>query len=63
MRGFSALLRDEEGQDLLEYALLAAFVAIASLAALQLLQTTLRDAYVRWDTDMQAIAEMPGPGS
>ena len=59
----SRLVREESGQDLIEYALLAAFVAIASLAALQLLQTTLRDAYVRWDTDMQAIAEMPGPGS
>ena len=31
---FGRLIRDEEGQDLIEYALLAAFVALGSVAAL-----------------------------
>jgi Flp pilus assembly pilin Flp len=34
---FSRLMRDEAGQDLIEYALLAAFVALGSVLALQTL--------------------------
>jgi Flp pilus assembly pilin Flp len=63
MRGFTALLKDDDGQDLLEYALLAALVAIAAVAAVNVLQETLRETYVRWDTDMQALADMPNPGA
>ena len=59
---FTALVHDDDAQDLLEYALLASLVAIASYAALQALQTALHDAYVRWDTDMQDLADVPDPG-
>jgi Flp pilus assembly pilin Flp len=34
---FMRLIRDEAGQDLIEYALLAAFLAIAAIAALIIL--------------------------
>jgi Flp pilus assembly pilin Flp len=63
MRGVTALLKDDDGQDLLEYALLAAIVAIASVAAVNVLRETLQETYVRWDTDMQALADMPNPGA
>jgi Flp pilus assembly pilin Flp len=32
MKGFSRFLRDEQGQDLIEYTLLLAFVALSSAA-------------------------------
>ena len=37
MRPLLAFIRDEDGQDLVEYALLAAFIAISSVAALKTL--------------------------
>ena len=37
---------DESGQDLIEYALLASFVAMASVVALQILGPTLAGFYV-----------------
>lgn len=39
------LLRREEGQDLIEYALLASLVAMASVVALQLLGPTVASLY------------------
>lgn len=37
MRPLRWFLREEQGQDLIEYALLASFVAIVSIAALKVL--------------------------
>ena len=39
MRSLAILLRDEEGQDLIEYALLASFIAMISIVALRALGT------------------------
>ena len=39
------LLRREEGQDLIEYALLTSFLAMASVVALQLLGPTVSNFY------------------
>ena len=39
------LLRDEEGQDLIEYALLATFVSLVAIAGAALLGTALNDWY------------------
>jgi pilus assembly protein Flp/PilA len=38
-------IRDEEGQDLIEYALLASLIAIVSIAALTTLGTTVSALY------------------
>jgi pilus assembly protein Flp/PilA len=39
MNRFMQLLRDEEGQDLIEYALLASFVAMVTIATLRVMGT------------------------
>ena len=56
------LVQEDDGQDLVEYALIVALVAIVSAAALGGLQTALRDAYVSWDAGNQQLWEMPAPG-
>jgi Flp pilus assembly pilin Flp len=57
------LVREDEGQELVEYALLVALVAVVSAAALGRVQTTLHDAYVSWDCRNQSLWVMPAPGS
>ena len=42
---FARLLRDEEGQDLIEYALLATFVSLVAIAGATLLGTALNNWY------------------
>ena len=54
--------REDGGQELVEYALLVALVALVSAAALSGLQTALHDAYVSWDTGNQSLWQMPAPG-
>ena len=39
MKRFMQLLRDEEGQDLIEYALLASLVAMVTIATLRVMGT------------------------
>ena len=41
---------DDEGQDLIEYALLAAIIGISGALILSLLSTTMGAAYSRWNT-------------
>ena len=43
-----AFLRDDSGQDLLEYAFLAAFVGIAGLTALNAIGPTVANTYSTW---------------
>jgi Flp pilus assembly pilin Flp len=45
--------RDEHGQDLVEYAMLGAFVALATLAGLHAIEDSVSSAYVAWDQDEQ----------
>ncbi len=53
----------EEGQDLIEYALLVAFVAFAGLAAFSLMGISLNTTYTSWNDAVQsdALVEMPDP--
>ena len=55
-------IREDDGQDLVEYALIVALVALVSAAALGLLQTAVHDVYVSWDLSNQSLWEMPAPG-
>jgi Flp pilus assembly pilin Flp len=56
-------LWDESGQDVIEYALLAAIVGIASILTWDLLVTTVRDVYIAADSDVQGISACtPDPG-
>jgi Flp pilus assembly pilin Flp len=60
-----ALLRqgiaDDSGQDVIEYALLAAIVGIASLSIWQLIATEVGIAYTQANSDVQELSCMPGP--
>jgi Flp pilus assembly pilin Flp len=57
-RRFSA---DTTGQDLIEYALLTAFVGVAGAAAFGLLASTLGLAYGSWDAGSQGLWVPPNP--
>ena len=58
----SALLVGEDGQDLVEYALLVALVGLLGLAAWLAVREALAAKYVAWDARDQALsAETPDP--
>jgi Flp pilus assembly pilin Flp len=54
-------ISDEIGQDLVEYALLAAFVALATMAGLKAIENTIGAEYRDWDTDEQNLWIPPEP--
>ena len=56
------LARDEDGQDLVEYAFLSAFIALASLAALLALEATIGTVYSTSVSEVDLLWEPPGPG-
>jgi Flp pilus assembly pilin Flp len=47
------LYADTSGDDLIEYALLCAFIALASVAAFELFAGRMNAAYQSWDTGQQ----------
>jgi Flp pilus assembly pilin Flp len=55
------LIREDDGQDLVEYALLAAFVAIAGIGGLSAIQAALHSTYLNWGTATQDLWLMPDP--
>jgi Flp pilus assembly pilin Flp len=56
-------LREEDGQDILEYGLLAAVIGIAAVLVWQAIATQLGGAYTGADTDVQTrSACTPDPG-
>lgn len=54
-------LVQDNGQDLVEYALLTAFIGFASVAALDLIGSALRATYTAWDVSINALWEPPPP--
>jgi pilus assembly protein Flp/PilA len=54
---FTRLVRDEEGQDLIEYALLAAFIALAAVAAMQLVGGGINTLFTKVNTDLTNAAK------
>jgi Flp pilus assembly pilin Flp len=55
------LLADETGVDLIEYMLLATFLAIAGALGIQVLGTAMHDSYEIWDSATQGAWETPEP--
>ena len=54
---------DDSGQDVVEYALLAAIVGLASVLTWKLLATAVGDVYGAADTDVQGLSACtPNPG-
>jgi Flp pilus assembly pilin Flp len=52
---------EDEGQDIVEYALLVAFVGLACLAAWVAIENAIRDGYISFDTREQNLADPPNP--
>ena len=50
------LIRDDSGQDLIEYALLAAFISIASVAMITSIGTGVNSVYTATNTQVKAAA-------
>ena len=55
------LVKDDAGQDLLEYALLTGIIAIAGILLFPTIQSKMAGAYQDWNDNAQAIWEIPPP--
>ena len=56
-------LFDEGGADLIEYALLAAFIGVCAVAAWIAIPPKIANAYKNWDTTVQTLSACtPDPG-
>jgi Flp pilus assembly pilin Flp len=55
------LLLGDRGQDLVEYALLTAFVGLTGAAAWAAIQNAVQAGYLAWDTAEQDLWEPPNP--
>jgi Flp pilus assembly pilin Flp len=56
------LLRDDRGQDLVEYALLTSAIGFAGIAAWELVRVSIGAAYQSWEDGVNALWESPPPG-
>ena len=59
------LLVDDTGQDLIEYALLSAFIGFAGVSAFNVMGSAMQTAYTSWVThaNSNSCVEMPDPGA
>jgi Flp pilus assembly pilin Flp len=57
------LISDEGGQDLIEYALLTALVAVAGILGFQAIGVAINASYTSWDTANQGLWEPAPPTS
>lgn len=57
------LLANDDGQDLIEYALLTGFIGLTSLAALNLITAAVRTGYVTWDQGINGLWRPDPPAS
>lgn len=57
------LFTDDSGQDVVEYALLVALVALVSIPGITALQAALHSTYLAWNTAMLRCWQMPAPGA
>ena len=55
-------LSDDQGADLIEYALLAAFIGTVGIVAWQSIGTGIFNAYEGWDGGVQKLYSPPDPG-
>lgn len=55
------LIADESGQDMIEYALLSAFIGVAGAAVWSLIQTNMGLAYLDWNSNANNVWESPDP--
>ena len=56
-------IADEQGQDIIEYALLCSFVGFTMAGSITWVRSALQNTYSTWDTNYQtdALVEVPDP--
>ena len=56
-------LSEEDGQDIIEYALLSSFIGFSAWTSVSLLRTALGTTYSTWDSNYQndVLVEVPDP--
>jgi Flp pilus assembly pilin Flp len=56
-------LSEDDGQDIVEYALLGTFVGFAAIAGAEVLRAAMNATYASWDKAIQsdALVEVPNP--
>jgi Flp pilus assembly pilin Flp len=60
---FLRFIRNDTGQDLIEYALLSCFIGICAVVAWTNIPTKIAAAYSNWDSSVQTISACtPDPG-
>lgn len=60
---FARLIRDDSGQDVIEYALLGAFIATVGIVAWVSVGVRIGAAYTGWDSGVQSLSSCtPNPG-
>ena len=62
LRGVKRFLRDDRGQDLVEYALLTAIVGLSGVLAFAAFSGRMGSTYRAWNDAMQAAWRPPPPG-
>jgi Flp pilus assembly pilin Flp len=61
VRTLTRLLRDERGQDMVEYVLLTAAIGVVSVATWPLIESAIRSSYQALDGNTQGLWEPPPP--
>jgi len=61
LRPLIKLLRDERGQDLIEYVLLGSFIALVGAVGFNAISTALNGSYTSWDSTNRSLWEVPAP--
>jgi len=56
------LLRDDGGQDVVEYALLAATIGLSAALSFELIASVIGVAYQGWQGNINGLWEPPAPG-
>ena len=56
-----ALTARDDGQDMLEYALLTATIGLAGVAGIDLISAAINGAYTSWDSGVNNLWEVPPP--
>ena len=60
---FSQLVLTDDGQDVIEYALLTATIGLAGIATWPLIEAAIAVTYQQFDTNTQDLWEVPDPGA
>jgi len=63
VQGFRRLLVADEGQDLIEYALLAALIGTVSVLIWQTIGSAIGTGYIGWDGQIQSLSPPPPPAA